>query len=208
MNLGESTGAYIWESSRGMGSDQVSTVREDAKSYSNEWTMSKDVDALNYEAQALPLLRALSGSVSERLVRDGVYASTIGILVKTDAFVRRTRQMKLKESTNEEEAIYQAAQKLLFSFCFGEEDEEGLFDQGRSIRLIGVKADHLDRGEYRQISFFDYAKSLEEEAREKKRAEKEKEKQDRLREMMGKIHQRYGPEAVYLGNRKKDEAKG
>ena len=193
--LGDSLGAYIYAASMGLGSDEVRTSREDAKSVSNEWTTSVDVDASNFTAEAIPLLHVLAGSVAERLIKDGVYASTIGVVVKTDTFARKSRQTRLRESTNDESLIYQTAEQLLTQLCFGDHGSSGLFDQGAGLRLIGVKAEHLDKGEYRQISLFDYSKSLEEERRRKK-------KEESLQAMIEKIQLRYGQEAVHLGTGK------
>ena len=54
-HLGDKAGKYIYQSSRGISRSAVISVREDAKSYSNEYTTSSDITEGTYEAEYLPL---------------------------------------------------------------------------------------------------------------------------------------------------------
>lgn len=150
--LGEKAGDYIYESCNGWGSTQVRTEREEVKGYSNETTTPYDINEENFEAAAIPLLEHLADKVAARMVKDGVYANTIGVVVKTDSFARRSRQMTLNTSTNQAGMIREYAGKLLRELLFG---EKGLFAGGDQVRLIGVSATNLDDGNFRQMSLED-----------------------------------------------------
>ena len=91
-HLGEKSGKYIHNVANGIGRAAVSPVREDAKSYSNEWTTSSDITQETYEAEFMPLLQHLCDKVAGRLQRDGVYGKTVVVTVKTDDFRRRSAQ--------------------------------------------------------------------------------------------------------------------
>lgn len=180
--LGEKGGEYISQAARGLGSSTVQTEREDAKSYSNELTTSEDVTQNNYRELALPLVAQLSESVSGRLKRDGVYGSTVTVSVKTDDFRRHSRQTRLTSSTNEKNVIEQNADRLMESLLF---EENGIFDRGLAVRLIGVGVSTLDRGEYRQLDLAGFLREQEEERvrqEQEKEAEKERARQEQQRQ--------------------------
>lgn len=190
--LGEKGGAYIQRAARGIGSTQVQVQSEDAKSYSNEVTTSEDITTQNYERLALPLIRKLSEKVAGRLARDGVYGSTVTVSVKTSDFRRRSRQKKLASSTRSEEIIRKNAEGLLRGLLY---EENGIFDHGGGVRLIGVGVSSLDRGEYRQM---DLESFLCEQKKDQKRKAQEQ-KKHQLDEMMKQLQHRYGEAAVYKG---------
>lgn len=190
--LGEKGGAYIQRAARGIGSTQVQVQSEDAKSYSNEVTTSEDITTQNYEKLALPLIRKLSEKVAGRLARDGVYGSTVTVSVKTSDFRRRSRQKKLASSTRSEETIRKNAEELLQGLLY---EENGIFDRGSGVRLIGVGVSSLDRGEYRQM---DLESFLCEQKKDQKRKAQEQ-KKHQLDEMMKQLQHRYGEAAVYKG---------
>jgi DNA polymerase-4 len=150
--LGQKAGEYLWHSAHGSGSDKVATHREEARSYSNETTTRADITFANYERDMPPVLEWLSASVAGRLRRAGVFASTIGISVKTNQFRRRSRQCSIPDSTNDKDVILATASHLMAELVLG---ENGLFAEGFGIRLVGVSASDLDKGEFRQMSLFD-----------------------------------------------------
>lgn len=151
-HLGEKNGAYIFNSANGLSDEPVSTGREEAKGYSNETTLPKDISEDNYEEEAPRILRALCGKVASRMRADDVYASTIAVSVKTNRFVRYSKQMKLPDSTNTTERVFEIASLLMKRLLYG---EQGGFSGRFAIRLIGVSATNLDKGTYRQMSLFD-----------------------------------------------------
>ena len=99
--LGVKQGSYIYQSCNGIGSGEVNPYTEEAKSYSNETTTRSDITFDNYEKEMPQTLKWLSESVARRLQRDGVFASTVSVSVKTDTFQRRSKQMGIGDSTND-----------------------------------------------------------------------------------------------------------
>ena len=153
--LGEKGGEYIHRAANGISSDSISVQREEAKSYSNEETTVSDITAENYAAEMPPLLQKLSAKVAGRMQRDGVYAGTVGVMVKTNAFRRRSMQIKLGDSTNDAARIYETVSVLMERFLLG---EDGILKlPGSGVRLVGVAASDLDSGEYRQMTLDDLA---------------------------------------------------
>ena len=152
-HFGEKSGKYIHNASNGIGRAGVSPVREDAKSYSNEWTTSSDITQETYEAEFMPLLQHLCDKVAGRLQRDGVYGKTVVVTVKTDDFRRRSAQRQLPDATNRTEVLFQASADLADKLLLG---EKGLFAEGAGIRLVGAGVTDLDDGSYRQMSLLDW----------------------------------------------------
>lgn len=219
--LGEKAGTYIYESCNGHGSDLVMAEREEAKGYSNELTTPNDINAANYSTDMPPLLHRIAEKLSGRLQRDDVYASTIGVMVKTDLFRRRSRQLTLSSSTNAAEEIERTAADLMRELLFG---QDGVFESGYSIRLVGISATNLDHGEYRQMNIFDVMqeeeaarrREAEQKRREeehlavmkqqeerqlavKKQKEKEADRRKRLNQMLEAVRDRYGKDAISKG---------
>ncbi|MBQ9063212.1 MAG: DNA polymerase IV [Eubacterium sp.] len=218
--LGDKGGSYIHRSANGISRASVTTDRGDAKSYSNETTTAFDITEDNFEKEALPIIRHLSEKVAARMQRDEVYAGTIDVSVKTDAFQRRSRQMKLQVSTHDAELIYQTAEKLMRELLLG---QNGLFAKGQHIRLIGVGGSGLDRGEFRQVGFLEAMTQLQEirkqktqlqEIRQQKTQQREirqqktqtqqaadntDERQKRLERMRADITGRFGAKAIQKG---------
>jgi len=169
-HLGDKAGKYIYNSSRGIGRATVISVREDAKSYSNEYTTSSDITADTYEAEYLPLLRHLCDKVAGRLQRDGVYGKTVFVTVKTDDFRRRSAQRRLTDPSNNAQILYQAAAVLSDKLLLG---EKGLFTEGAGVRLVGAGVSDLDDGSFRQVSLFDLLEEDPAENRDEKNPEAE-----------------------------------
>lgn len=197
--LGIKQGGYIYQSCNGYGSSDVNPYEEEAKSYSNETTTRFDISFSNYESEMPQILKWLSESVSRRLQRDGAFASTISVSVKTDAFQRRSKQVGIGDSTNDEEIILKTSKRLMDELVLG---ENGLFAKGYSIRLVGVGASDLDKGEYRQMSLFDLGTQSSNSKgnqnaviNDAQRAEKQR----RLREMTKSIEDKYGEGIIHKG---------
>lgn len=150
--LGDNAGSYIYSSANGHGSANVSGHYEDAKSYSNEITLSSDLTADSYDKEMLPVLKALSLSVSKRLKKDRVFGRTVTVSVKTGSFKRHSAQMQLDNSTDDEKKICLSAKVLADKLLLG---DDGLFIKGEVVRLVGVGVSKLDDGSYRQLNLFD-----------------------------------------------------
>ena len=139
--LGEKRGEYIHRRANGMDDSSVETIRQEAKSYSNETTTPADIDRNNYETNAVPILRELSNKVAGRLKKDGVFGSTCFVQVKTGGFQRHSRQLRMKQSSNDGSVLLETASSLM------RELTRELFDRGEVLRLIGVGVSGIDHGE-------------------------------------------------------------
>jgi DNA polymerase-4 len=191
--LGDKFGEYLYASANGIGSDTVHTEQEDAKSYSNETTLPGDITSVNFDTDLPPVVRHLSEKVSGRLKKDGVFGGTVTAQVKTSDFKRFTRQIRLSESTDSADVIYENAMLLLGNLLSG---ENGLFEEGTGVRLVGVGVDNLDNGEFRQVNLFDWVATGKEEIRREKIKE---EKQEKLSEMERLIKGKFGDNAIKKG---------
>ena len=200
--LGSKAAEYLHNNANGISESPVTSVREQAKSYSNETTTGEDISSANYEAIALPILHRLSEKVASRLSKDNVRANTVYCIVKTGEFQRHTRQTRLPASTNDPAVITKSAEKLMSSLLTG---PDGLFAAGQVLRLIGVGCSGIDDSPYTQLDLFSWAKEkqaedvrreeerraeterrekqrqAEEERREKERQAEEKRRQEELR---------------------------
>ena len=204
--LGQKSGAYIYNSANGISRSSVVAERGQAKSISNERTLSEDVDRENYQTDGIPVIRGLSQKVASRMQKKGLVGQTVTLQVKSSEFERYSRQMSLSEASDRAEEIEEAALLLADRLLNG---SDGLFEAGTAIRLIGVGVSRLTESEKQihQMDLFEWAdQNLEEEKRkeEKRRAiaeenEKRNAKQARLNKMMETINNRYGTGTVKKG---------
>lgn len=208
--LGNKMGQYILDRANGRADDRVVTEEREAKSYSNETTTSEDITAANYRTVMPPLLKRLCDKVAGRLQKDEVWGATVSVMVKTGSFQRHSRQKTLLASTNDSTEIYTTCCALLEELLF---QPEGLFEQGETIRLVGVGVSGLDKGDYRQMDLFHWAADNqkqkrmkeEQETRERKerirrQQERQKlEKQERIDSMMQNLQKRYGEKILRKG---------
>lgn len=187
--LGENSGNYIYESSNGHGSTNVSNNYEEAKSYSNETTLSSDLTADSYDKEIVPVLKYLSHSVSARLKKDHVYGKTVTVSVKTGNFKRHSAQMQLDNSINDEDKLLQYSKQLSDKLLLG---DDGLFMKGEVVRLVGVGVTKLDDGSYQQLSLFDDIFT-------KKASSTDDERQKKLDKMTEELDSRFGKNSVFKG---------
>lgn len=161
--LGEKSGESIWRSANGLNDSPVNGTPEEAKSYSNETTTSEDITRGNFREKLPPLLEDLSQSVAFRMQQDKVRALTVGVIVKTGAFRRHTRQLTIERPTNSAAEILRTATRLMDELLLGTGGHPGLFDAGEVLRLVGVSAQNLRgaaNGSFEQLSLFDWAAGL------------------------------------------------
>lgn len=150
--LGDNAGSYIYASANGLGSTNVSGSYDEAKSYSNETTLSSNLTADSYDKDIIPVLKYLCGKVSARLKKDHVYGRTVTVSVKTGNFKRHSAQLQLDNSIDDENILFTHVKTLSDKLLLG---TSGLFARGEVIRLVGVGVTKLDDGSYRQMSLFD-----------------------------------------------------
>ena len=187
--LGDNAGSYIYAASNGYGSTTVSGEYDDAKSYSNETTLSFDLNADNYDTDILPILKQLSESVSRRLKRDNVFGRTVTVSVKTTDFKRHSCQMQLESSINDSDKIYRYSKELSDKLLLG---DNGLFIKNIAVRLVGVGVTKLDDGSYRQMNLFDDFPSNKEKAISD-------EKRKKLDDMTEKLNEAFGAGTIKKG---------
>ena len=215
--LGQSSGAYIWNSANGISKSKVVAEREQAKSVSNERTLSEDIGRENYQADGVPVICMLSQKVAGRLQKSGLVGQTITFQIKSSDFERHSRQMSLQAMTDRAKDIEEAALLLADQLLGG---PEGLFAQEVTIRLIGVGVSRLSEKEktVHQMDLFEWAERNEEEESRRAEAEKaqkaeqaarekarkaeqaKKARQDKLDAMMGKLNERYGKGTIRKGS--------
>ena len=190
--LGQSSSAYIWNSANGISKSKVVAEREQAKSVSNERTLSEDIGRENYQADGVPVICMLSQKVAGRLQKSGLVGQTITFQIKSSDFERHSRQMSLSAMTDQSKDIEAAALLLADQLLGG---PEGLFAQGVTIRLIGVGVSRLSEKEktVHQMDLFEWAERNEKE-------EAKKARQDKLDAMMGKLNERYGKGTIRKGS--------
>jgi DNA polymerase IV len=103
----------------------------ETKSISQEITFDRDIAS----AERLhTTLRDLSDQVGYRLRKNNLSASTIRIKLRRPDFTTLTRQLSLKESTDQDGVIYESACRLF----------EEVWSRGESVRLLGVGVSGLD----------------------------------------------------------------
>ena len=194
--LGERAGAHLWRNANGISSSAVHPEREQAKSISNERTLSEDVDGNNYEANGVPVIRKLAEKVALRMQKGGLEGRTVTFQVKTSDFRRYSRQLVLPEQTDRAEVIGEAALRLADQLLAG---PEGLFASGNSVRLIGVGVSKLAGKQIHQMDLFEWADRKQEEEQEQEEARRSKERRDRLDAMLEKVNSRYGSGTLEKG---------
>ena len=144
-------------------------------------------------AALIPAGSILAAPSVKSIVR--VFASTVSVSIKTDSFQRRSKQVGLGDSTNDQEVLLKTSLRLMDELVLG---EKGIFAQGFSIRLVGVGASDLDKGEYRQMSLFDLAgQGSTNNTTDADRAEKQR----KLRQMTKDIEKRFGEGVIHKGRK-------
>ncbi|MFA5611408.1 MAG: DNA polymerase IV [Anaerolineaceae bacterium] len=134
---------------RGIDNSPVCPDGGDPKSVSNEMTFLEDQDD---ETNLLMILRHLSEKVGSRLRKADLAGSVVQIKIRYADFSTYTRQASLKECTNIDQDLYEAAQTLFLKHWIA----------GRAVRLLGVGMTNLAKP-HRQLSFWDAEGSKREE---------------------------------------------
>jgi DNA polymerase-4 len=126
------SGTYMARRARGIDNHPVFTGHE-AKSVSHETTFAHDVrDVATLEAT----LRKLGSSLSRRMRKSDLVASTIAIKLRYADFTTLSRQTTLAAPTDDEQQIHRMV-LLLF---------HRTWKQRQAVRLLGVAARHLSAG--------------------------------------------------------------
>ena len=186
-------------------------------------TIGDAIDRDNYQTDGLPVIRMLSQKVAGRLQKSSLVGQTVTFQVKSSEFNRYSRQTMLSDMTDRAEDIEKAALYLADRLLNG---PDGLFEDGISIRLIGVGVSRLSEKQMMQMDLFQWADQNEEEEKkrreeqklrekeeelarqaetarrkEEEKLEKMKNRQTRLDSMMDQINGRYGKGTIKKGSR-------
>lgn len=188
--LGDAAGTYIYQAANGKSDSPVSDEARDVKSVSNEYTTTEDITEKNWKTDGLKMLDYLTTKVSGRLAKQSLYAETIGVSVKTDDFKRHSIQTKCPDPVQSKEEIYPFARRLFEEILCG---KDGMFQEGKSVRLIAVVASSLSDGSYKQMTLLEALNQAKNDA-------EKKEKKEKLDRMTALIKNKFGESAIRKGS--------
>ncbi len=138
-SFGRQAGELI-RRARGIDERAVQTARGPAKSISQEWTFSKDInDPVVLHAQ----LHKMCGSVAHSLQRKNLIAHTVTVKFRWADFTTFTRQKSVNVGIDHEEDILRLATILW----------KENWTKSQRIRLLGVGVSNLGKSDVRQLSF-------------------------------------------------------
>lgn len=133
-------GRGVRDLARGIDDRGISSDRE-TRSVSSEQTFEYDVRETEELRRAV---REASTDVADRLVRNGLRGSTVGVKCKRSDFRISQRQTSLADATDDAVTIERAALACLERVDLG----------GRAVRLLGVRVASLTAQAASQISLF------------------------------------------------------
>lgn len=124
---------------------------EEFKSIGNSTTLPRDI---SNQQELFHILESLAETVSVRLKRKNVLASTLGITIRYKDRKTITRSKKLSNPINHKDDLAAIARKLLLKSWNGD-----------SVRLLGITGNDLvDRDHaYKQLDLFSYKKDAKKE---------------------------------------------
>lgn len=164
-------GKMMWEYANGIDNSPVNYIREKPKSISNSTTLPMDVTNIE---KLYEVLFKLTESVTYRLRKEKLIASTVNVQIRTNKFEDSSHQGKLMNPTSNTIEIYEKAKELL----------KESYKHGVYVRLLGVRVDNLTKIEDKQFSFF-------EDVTEKKH--------ERIDEILDKVKEKYGYNSITRG---------
>lgn len=139
--------ALMIQSANGIDETRVISETSIPKGIGNEITLDHDIKE---KQQLKQYLLGLSENVALRLRRQKKYAYVIVVTLKDQYFRRKSHQKKRKNATNITQEIYETACLIL---------SEMEID---SVRLIGIRLDHLTNESNHQVSLFENIETREE----------------------------------------------
>ncbi len=139
--LGQRAAEHYYKYANGIDDSLVIDEPEDAKGYSAETTVEKDLVDLESINR---ILLAQADIVSARMRADEGKCRCVGVTFRNLDFVNKSHQKKLPDSTDVTDTIYNVAKELLRESWHGE-----------PLRLIGLSVTDIDRDGFEQISLFE-----------------------------------------------------
>ncbi len=168
----------LHEYANGIDNSLVGKKKTESKSISTTETLSTDVVDKNILKKIL--LKQVD-EVGRDLRRQGFYASTIAVILRTKDFVDYSHQTKLVNATNVNEEIYKTVCQLLDHVYRGE-----------PIRLIGVRLADFTKERIKQVSLFERPSDVENE---------------KVQKTMDEINDRFGSTSIIPASLLKQEKK-
>ncbi len=138
--LGDS-GIHLQRAANGIDDSPVNTERE-RKSYSHEQTFAFDETD---ETRIKRTLLGMADRLTEQMRHDGVLAWTVRLKLRDRKFDTFTRQMRLKQPTDQADDVFQAAATLLAASW-----------DHRALRLVGVAVTELLSQGGLQLDLFEH----------------------------------------------------
>jgi DNA polymerase IV len=137
--LGRRFGKYgEWLHAKSLGLDiEAYRYGEETKQISHETTFDEDTSD---EAEIERTLSLLAERVGRRLREHGFYARTVGVKIRFAPFRTLTRDITLDEPTHLDSVIFSQALSLFAK----------TFKSGQKIRLLGVRASHLEHAGFQK----------------------------------------------------------
>jgi len=137
----KSNAIYMHNASLGIDDTPVTSERAERKRISTTATLPFDVTDKSYIRK---MLLSQADEVGLEAREKKLYATSIAIIIRTDAFVNYSHQCKLENPTNVSEDIFKKAYAL-FERAW----------KGEPIRLIGIRLGNFVKTNMTQISLFD-----------------------------------------------------
>ncbi len=144
-HLGDKYAAQILSYANGIDDSPVEEREPVNKGYSNETTLSQDVN--DYDT-ACQVILSLCETVGIRLRKDKVLCGCICVELKDWSFHAHSHQITLDTPTDSTTVLYQKACELLKEFW-----------DFTPIRLISVRASHISDGTFTQFHMFQSARN-------------------------------------------------
>jgi DNA polymerase-4 len=159
-----------WLFTKSQGRDiEAYQYSEEPKSISHETTFDVDIDDVEAMERTLSYLAQL---VARRVRDHSLFARTIGLKLRYASFRTLTRDVTLDEPTHLDSVIFENVLRLF----------EDNWNRKLKIRLLGVRASHLERGTF-QPRLLDAP---------------QKEKLERIMQTTDKLRARFGFESLQL----------
>lgn len=154
---------YAW----GIDESPVAKRKAKNKSISTTETLPQDITD---RSKLLKVLLRQAEEVGRDLRRQGYYASTVAIILRTHDFKDYSHQIKLVNATNVSETIYKTAVQLLDNAWRRE-----------PIRLIGIRLSDFQKEAMKQVSLFDQPTDIN---------------QEKVQEVMDSIKDKFGSSSI------------
>lgn len=162
-------GKIMWEYANGIDDSEVQYKEEKPKSIGNSITLPMDISD---KEQLEEVLVALTEQVAYRLRKHELLANVVNVQLRTKKFEDFSHQTKLDMSTSSTKVILEKAKLLL----------NEMFNNGMSIRLIGVRVDNLVSKDEIQLSLFGDTENNK--------------KQKRLDSVIDSLNEKYGYDSI------------